>query len=137
MIDGAGGSLYTAFPRLMREGGIIANYGQTADIKGVGFNMSFVLKNIEIKGSTMGSRTEFVKMVKFVEEKNIKPIVSHVWQGLNQDSIDQAYSTMMYVLHHVYVNVFYLTHEYLYSNGDQFGKLVIEINDNLHSSPKL
>lgn len=99
VIDGAGGPLYSAYPRLMRDGGIISNYGQTADVKGVGFTMSYVLKNIDIKGSTMGSRKEFIEMVKFVQEKSIKPVVSHVWNGLNSESIDQAYTTMMYVTH--------------------------------------
>lgn len=94
IIDGAGGPLYSAYPRMMRDGGIIANYGQTADVSGVKFNMAFVLKNIDIKGCTMGSRKEFQDMVKFVDEYKIKPIVSHVWTGLTKDSIDQAYTTM-------------------------------------------
>lgn len=116
VVDGAGGPLYGAYPKLMRTGGIIANYGQTASVKGVSYSMAHVLKNIDVRGSTMGSREEFRKMVKFVDEKKIKPVVSHVWNGLNSDSIDEAFSTM--------------------SNGDQFGKLVIEIG-NFSNSPKL
>ncbi|KAI9244249.1 hypothetical protein EDC94DRAFT_629744 [Helicostylum pulchrum] len=115
VIDGAGGPLYSAYPKFMKEGGIIANYGQTADVKGVGYTMAHVIKNIELKGSTMGSRKEFKDMVKLVDEKKIKPVVSHVWNGLNSTSIDQAISMM--------------------SNGDQFGKLVIEISNT--NSPKL
>jgi D-arabinose 1-dehydrogenase-like Zn-dependent alcohol dehydrogenase len=94
IVDGAGGPLYTAYPKLMRTGGIIANYGQTASVQGTTYSMAHVLKNIDVRGSTMGSREEFKKMVKFVEEKKIKPIVSHVWNGLNSTSIDQAFSTM-------------------------------------------
>ncbi|CEP10409.1 hypothetical protein [Parasitella parasitica] len=117
VIDGAGGPLYNAYPKLMRTGGIIANYGQTASVKGVGFSMSHVLKNIDVRGSTMGSRKEFRDMVHFVDHHQIKPVVSHVWSGLNNKSLDQAIATM--------------------SNGDQFGKLVIEINNPNSGSPKL
>jgi D-arabinose 1-dehydrogenase-like Zn-dependent alcohol dehydrogenase len=94
VIDGAGGPLYGSYPKLMRTGGIIANYGQTASVKGVNYSMAHVLKNIEVRGSTMGSRDEFRKMVKFVDEKKIKPVVSHVWNGLNSKSVDQAFSMM-------------------------------------------
>ncbi|KAI8636764.1 hypothetical protein BD408DRAFT_425620 [Parasitella parasitica] len=117
IIDGAGGPLYNVYPRLMKTGGIIANYGQTASPKGVGFSMTHVLKNIDMRGSTMGSRKEFKDMVQFVDRYKIKPVVSHVWTGLNNKSIDQAIATM--------------------SNGDQFGKLVIETNNANNGSPKL
>jgi D-arabinose 1-dehydrogenase-like Zn-dependent alcohol dehydrogenase len=94
IIDGAGGPLYTSYPKLMRTGGIIANYGQTASMGGATYSMAHVIKNIDVRGSTMGSREEFKKMVKFVDEKKIKPVVSHVWKGLNSNSVDQAFSTM-------------------------------------------
>ncbi|KAI7889545.1 uncharacterized protein EV154DRAFT_514123 [Mucor mucedo] len=116
VIDGAGGPLYSAYPRMMRDGGIVANYGQTADVSGVRFNMAYVLKNIDIKGCTMGSRKEFREMVKFVDEHKIQPVVSQVWNGLNNESIDQAYASMI--------------------NGEQFGKLVIEFGKQ-SNSPKL
>lgn len=96
VIDGAGGPLYGVYPKLMRTGGIISNYGQTASVKGVSYSMAHVLKNIDVRGSTMGSREEFRKMVKFVDEKKIKPVVSHVWNGLNSTSVDEAFSMMRY-----------------------------------------
>ena len=117
IIDGAGGPLYNVYPKLMRTGGIIANYGQTASVKGVGFSMAHVLKNIDVRGSTMGSRNEFKEMVKFVDHYKIKPVVSHVWDGLNSKTIDQSIAMM--------------------SNGDQFGKLVIQISNYSNGSPKL
>ncbi|KAI8968208.1 hypothetical protein BDF20DRAFT_925274 [Mycotypha africana] len=116
VIDGAGGPLYGVYPKVMRTGGIIVNYGQTASVKGVTYSMSHVLKNIDIRGSTMGSRTEFKEMVKFVEENKIKPVVSRVWDGLNAKALDEAIATM--------------------SNSEQFGKLVIQISDP-STSPKL
>jgi D-arabinose 1-dehydrogenase-like Zn-dependent alcohol dehydrogenase len=95
VIDGAGGPLYAQYPKVMRTGGILVNYGQTANIaEGIKFTMHHVVKNIELKGSTMGSRAEFHKMVQFVDQHRIKPIVSHVWKGLSKSSFEEAVSTM-------------------------------------------
>lgn len=72
------------------------------------FLMSAVLKNIDLKGSTMGSRLEFKQMVQFVNEKNLKPVVSRVVFGIdNIEDIDGLFEDM--------------------KKGSQFGKLVIEI----------
>lgn len=72
------------------------------------FLMSAVLKNIDIRGSTMGSRKEFADMVAFVNEKNLKPVISRVVSGIdNFDAIDGLFEDM--------------------KNGTQFGKLVVEI----------
>lgn len=72
------------------------------------FLMPAVLKNIELKGSTMGSRKEFKDMVEFVRRNGVKPIVSRTVQGLdNIDGIDSLFEDM--------------------KKGSQFGKLVIEI----------
>lgn len=43
--------------------------------------MNLVLKNIELRGSTMGSRKEFQDMVAFVNQHKIKPVVSRVVEG--------------------------------------------------------
>jgi len=74
----------------------------------VAFPMSAVLKNIEFKGSTMGSRKEFADMVAFVKEKKLTPVVSRVVQGLDLDAIDGLFEDM--------------------KKGSQFGKLVIELS---------
>ena len=49
-----------------------------AKIRSVLFQ-SLVLKNVELKGSTMGSRDEFRKMVQFVNHHQIKPVVSSIF----------------------------------------------------------
>lgn len=68
------------------------------------------LKNIELKGSTMGSRKEFEDMTAFVREKKIKPIVSRVVKGLdNLKGIDSLFEDMR--------------------DGKQFGKLVIVVKE--------
>jgi len=71
------------------------------------WNMNAVLMNLDLRGSTMGSRKEFKEMVAFVGEKKIKPVVSRVVKGLdNLKEIDTLFDEM--------------------KNGTQFGKLVIE-----------
>ena len=58
VIDGAGGDGIRAFTRILRLGGIIVSYGMTANPQ-VDFSMAAVLKNIEIRGSTMVTRNSF------------------------------------------------------------------------------
>lgn len=66
------------------------------------------LMNLELKGSTMGSRKEFKDMITFVNEHKIKPVVSRVVKGIdNLKEIDELFQEMQ--------------------NGTQFGKLVIEL----------
>lgn len=56
----------------------------------------------------MGSRKEFRDMVKFVNDKNIKPVISRTVKGIdNLKEIDGLFEDM--------------------KNGTQFGKLVIEL----------
>jgi D-arabinose 1-dehydrogenase-like Zn-dependent alcohol dehydrogenase len=73
----------------------------------VPFLMSAVLKNVEVKGSTMGSRKEFADMIQFIREKKLSPVVSRVVQGLDIDSINGLFDDM--------------------KKASQFGKLVIQI----------
>ena len=70
--------------------------------------MAAVLRNIELKGSTMGSRKEFVDMMEFIRIKHIRPIISRVVQGLELEPIDGLFEEMR--------------------TGSQFGKLVVEIS---------
>ncbi len=84
------------------------SYGMTISPK-MPFLMSAVLQNIDLRGSTGGSRKEFADMVNFVSNKMIRPIVSRtVTGGLdNMEGIDSLFEDM--------------------KSGSQFGKLVIEI----------
>lgn len=71
--------------------------------------MMAVLNNLELRGSTMGSRKEFRDMVAFVKEKNIVPVISRTVKGIeNIKEIDELFEHMR--------------------DGSQFGKLVIEIS---------
>ena len=72
------------------------------------FLMHAVLKNIEVKGSTMGSRKEFADMVAFVRDKGAKPTVSRVVSGIEDlEGINGLFEDM--------------------KSGTQFGKLVVQI----------
>ncbi|GJN69610.1 zinc-binding dehydrogenase [Purpureocillium lilacinum] len=117
VIDGAGGKVVAKTVRLLRQGGIISQYGMTVAPK-MDWSMQAVLANVELKGSTMGSRKEFGEMVKFVTEKKITPVISRTVKGLdNLDGIDSLFADM--------------------EAGRQFGKLVIEIDTGDVSSSKL
>jgi D-arabinose 1-dehydrogenase-like Zn-dependent alcohol dehydrogenase len=72
------------------------------------FLMQAVLKNIEVKGSTMGSRKEFKDMIDFIKLKKAKPSVSRVVQGLDLDVVNTLFDDM--------------------KQASQFGKLVVEIS---------
>lgn len=70
--------------------------------------MPAVMRNIDVMGSTMGSRKEFADMVEFVTKKQLKPVVSRVVRGINDmDALDSLFADMQ--------------------QGKQFGKLVVEI----------
>ncbi|KAI1394121.1 oxidoreductase [Hypoxylon trugodes] len=109
VIDGAGGDVVARSVRLLRPGGIIAVYGMTVGPK-MDWVMTAVLKNVELKGTTMGSRAEFRDMVNFVREHQIRPVVSRVARGGLADiaGVDSLFEDMRH--------------------GRQFGKLVIEIS---------
>jgi D-arabinose 1-dehydrogenase-like Zn-dependent alcohol dehydrogenase len=82
------------------------------------WSMAAVMKNIDLRGSTMGSRKEFRDMVQFVNEKKIKPIVSKVVKCLdNMSGVEELFDDM--------------------KKGSQFGKLVIEVAPEGSKSSKL
>lgn len=114
VIDGAGGKVVSKSVRLLKAGGVIAQYGMTVSPK-MDWLMQAVLANVELKGTTMGSKKEFRDMVAFVDDKKIRPVVSRTVKGLsNIEAIDGLFADM--------------------EAGRQFGKLVIEIDDDGSSS---
>jgi NADPH:quinone reductase-like Zn-dependent oxidoreductase len=108
IIDGAGGDIVTKGVKVLRQGGIISQYGMTVALK-MDWSMVAVLGNMELRGSTMGSKREFREMITFVSKHKIRPVVSRTVKGLdNIEGIDGLFAEM--------------------DQGKQFGKLVIEIN---------
>jgi D-arabinose 1-dehydrogenase-like Zn-dependent alcohol dehydrogenase len=84
----------------------VVSYGMTLG-PSMPFTMGAVLRNIEVRGSTMGSRREFRDMLDFVDEHKIVPVVSRTVKGLDLEAIDGLFQDM--------------------KSGSQFGKLVVEI----------
>lgn len=119
IVDGAGGELYEKYPEVLKPGGIIANYGRTAT-QPTDFNWGLILNNIDLKGSTMGSRRgiiiiltwveftihanrtflyiELREMVSFVGKHKIRPIIHMVFKGLSVDNVLKAATEMRLVL---------------------------------------
>ncbi|KAI1779781.1 NAD(P)-binding protein [Hypoxylon cercidicola] len=118
VVDGAGGDVVARTVRLLRPGGVIAVYGMTVGPK-MDWLMQAVMKNVDLRGTTMGSRAEFRDMVEFVRRHEVRPVVSRVVRGLgNVGAIDGLFEDMR--------------------RGKQFGKLVIDISsDGEGGSPKL
>ncbi|KAJ5679180.1 hypothetical protein N7462_007424 [Penicillium macrosclerotiorum] len=107
IIDGAGGDSIEKAARLLKAGGVLSVYGMTVSPK-MPFTMQTVLKNIDVRGSTMGSRKEFKEMVEFVNTQKIHPVVSRILKTDIEDlvAIDGLFEDM--------------------KEGKQFGKLVID-----------
>ncbi|RWA07453.1 hypothetical protein EKO27_g7657, partial [Xylaria grammica] len=117
VVDGAGGDIMARVVRLLKHGGIVSSYGMTVSPK-MDWLMVAVMKNVELRGSTMGSRQEFKDMVAFVRDHKIRPVVSRVVKGLdNMKEIEELYEEIR--------------------EGRQFGKLVIEISADDKESAKL
>ena len=90
------------------------SYGMTLGPR-ICYTMRAVLKNIEIKGSTMGSRKEFRDMVAFVDSKQIRPVISRVVYGIdNLDTLEEVFDEM--------------------KNGNHFGKLIVSLKKATKSS---
>ncbi|KAF7560531.1 hypothetical protein G7046_g3615 [Stylonectria norvegica] len=117
VIDGAAGKVVSKTVRLLKPGGVIAQYGMTVSPK-MDWLMQAVLANVELKGTTMGSRKEFRDMIAFVNEKKIRPIVSRTVKGLdNLTDIEELFTEI--------------------AEGKQFGKLVIELDLARETTSKL
>ncbi|KAI4283165.1 MAG: hypothetical protein L6R38_002356 [Xanthoria sp. 2 TBL-2021] len=107
VIDGAGGDIVSSTWKLLKLGGVIVSYGITSKAQPT-LSMQAVMKNIELRGSTMGSRKEFGEMVRFVREHKIRPVVERVVTGIDHlEAIDGLFEEL--------------------KESRQFGKLVVQI----------
>ncbi|EFQ87499.1 hypothetical protein CFE70_000816 [Pyrenophora teres f. teres 0-1] len=107
VIDGAGGNIVTKALTVLKPGGVIVCYGMTVGPV-MDWPMQAALKNIDLRGTMVGSRAEFREMVEFIRTHRIKPIISRSVKGLDcVDTIDGLFEDIR--------------------AGKQFGKLVVEI----------
>ncbi|UZJ55994.1 hypothetical protein CBS101457_005314 [Exobasidium rhododendri] len=89
VVDSAGGEIPVQAAKAgLRAGGKVVCFGMTAVPK-ISFTMREVLSNIELLGSTMGSAEEFKKMIHFVGQHKIVPIIDTVLDGL--DNANQGF----------------------------------------------
>lgn len=91
---------------LLKNGGKIVSYGMTLGPQ-TPLTMQAVIKNIEMLGSTMGSRKEFAEMVEYVRHKQLRTVVSRVADGISVESVEPLFADI--------------------KEGRQFGKLVVKI----------
>lgn len=106
IIDSAMGDTIDNLIKVIKPGGRIVFYGAT---KGnpKGFQARKVFWNqIQLIGSTMGSDLDFMQMLEMVKEKNIVPVIDHIFDL--EDSV-RAFDRM--------------------KDGHQTGKIVIQIEE--------
>ncbi len=78
VIDSAGGAGFKQFVKIANPGGRIVFYGGTkGNIDGINPQQVF-WKQLSILGSTMGSDADFKAMLDFVNQHQIKPVISEV-----------------------------------------------------------
>jgi zinc-binding alcohol dehydrogenase/oxidoreductase len=104
IIDAAGGDQFPKLIELALPGGRIVNFGRTAgNITDISTQLLY-WKQISILGTSMGTRDEFLTMLDFLESRNMKPIIDKVYP---LDQFNDALGRL--------------------ENGNQFGKIVLEI----------
>jgi zinc-binding alcohol dehydrogenase/oxidoreductase len=105
IIDSSGGDGFGQFVDLASPGARIVNFGRTAGSI-ANFNIrKFFWKQLTLFGSTMGTPDEFLSLLKFIENKKIKPVIDHVYP---LEKIVDAFDRM--------------------KNGNQFGKIILKIS---------
>lgn len=104
-IDGVGGESFNRLIDLTAQGGRIVTFGATNGPVPQTVLPKVFFKNMDIRGTTMGSPREFEQMLTFFEEHKIKPI------------IDKSYD---------FTEVISALH--LMGEGNNFGKITIKID---------
>ena len=80
VIDGTGGPVFQGYFSLIKPAGRIVIYGATAGNPSEGLEMArLFFRQMQIRGSTMGSPAEFAAMLRFLTEHRIEPVVDRVF----------------------------------------------------------
>jgi zinc-binding alcohol dehydrogenase/oxidoreductase len=103
VIDSAGGDSFANALSILRSGGRAVTYGgTTGDARLKMFPIFW--NQLDIRGTSMGSPTDFAKMLHFVKKHRIKPVIDRVY---DMSEVVQAAQRM--------------------SDAQQFGKIVLKI----------
>lgn len=103
-IDGVGGESFNRLIDLTAQGGRIVSYGATNGPVPNTVLPKIFFKNMDIRGTTMGSPREFEQMLAFFEKHEIKPIIDRTF----------LFKDVKQALFHM-------------GEGNNFGKITIEI----------
>jgi NADPH:quinone reductase-like Zn-dependent oxidoreductase len=80
IVDGTGGPGFNDCLSLLKPAGRLIVYGGTAGNPPRGLEIArLFFRQVQIRGSTMGSLDEFSAMVDFVSEHRIEPVVDRVF----------------------------------------------------------
>jgi len=104
VIDQGGGDICVKVNSVLKQGGIVSVFGMHAS-RSITFTMREVLKNIELKGSTLGSQAELEEATAFIAKHSIVPIISETLEGI--DNAPKGFD--------------------LLQQGNQMGKIVVKI----------
>lgn len=105
VIDGTGGEFLSKLMEICSYGARIISYGATlGDVPNFETRRIF-WKQLQLIGTTMGSNKDFKKMLEYVENNNLKPVIDDVYE---LKDIVKAFKRM--------------------DSGQQFGKIVVKIS---------
>ncbi|KAH8813444.1 NAD(P)-binding protein [Flagelloscypha sp. PMI_526] len=106
VIDAGGGPIFTSIGKYLKQGGSVVCYGMHAN-PSISMTMKQVMSNQRLIGSTMGSLLDLKNATTFVAESKLVPALSHILHGL--DKAHEGFELM--------------------ASGEQFGKIVISLDD--------
>ena len=104
IVDGVGGPSFNQLLNLTAEGGRIVSYGATNGPVPDFVLPKVFLKNIDLRGTKMGSPRQFSDMLRFVEDHGIHPVIDSCFP---LEQVSEAQLRM--------------------ERGENFGKIVLEI----------
>lgn len=104
VIESVGEPTWGTSLRAVRQGGAIVVAGATGGPNPPADLSRIFWRQLRILGSTMGSLPEFVRLLRFVDERGIKPVIDATYDW---SSVRTAFERL--------------------ASGDHFGKLVVEI----------
>ncbi|ASI72996.1 zinc-binding dehydrogenase [Bacillus cereus group sp. MYBK5-1] len=105
IIDSIGPATFLKYFDVLKPNGRIVNFGASSGDKIELPLRALFYNQIDIMGTSMGSREEFNEMIKFIEKYQIKPIIDKVY------SLEEAIRALSRMEH-----------------GEQFGNIVLQMN---------